>query len=522
MNRNHLILRFTLSLSTNPSLLFCAVIITILLILSSCDTGSKGRYKFQSESMHWLQFRGLNGSGIAPENAHPPIHFSADTNMLWKTEVLPGWSSPCIVNDRIFLTGFDDTDSLLYTLAINRENGEILWKNFVTPDECYSLHPINTYADPTVASDGERIFSSFPNYGLIAYDLNGNKLWDFRHETISHSMRGSISPLVLDSLVVLHICYPGDPRIVGISCQTGDSVWTIRAAEHEWASLVSRATPVIIDDLLVLHLSNRIVAYNLVDLSVEWWIFTPTQAIGTPVIKENVLFVNTWNVGGEESNRGKLISFTDLLKECDKDGDGLVAKGEFREDMYVFERPEIPDAPGGSLYFKDDVFFGYFDANKDKAIDESEWIDMLKIVAPFMETHGMLALPIEGSGERLFTEIQWKVIEDTPETPSPLVVNENVLFIKNGGIMTVINRETGEITHKDRIGAAGAYLSSPMLAANRIYTCSYNGIVSVLSADDFSVLAQNKLKEKISASPVAVDDVLYIRTDKNLYAFRDQ
>ena len=216
MNRNHSILRFTLRLSTNPSLLFCAVIITILLILSSCDTGSKGRYKFQSESMHWLQFRGPIGSGIAPENAHPPIHFSADTNMLWKTEVLPGWSSPCIVNDKIFLTGFDDTDSLLYTLAINRENGEILWKNFVTPDEYYSLHPINTYADPTVASDGERIFSSFPNYGLIAYDLNGNKLWDFRHETITHSMRGSISPLVLDSLVILHICFPGDPRIVGI------------------------------------------------------------------------------------------------------------------------------------------------------------------------------------------------------------------------------------------------------------------------------------------------------------------
>jgi outer membrane protein assembly factor BamB len=61
-----------------------------------------------------------------------------------------------------------------------------------------------------------------------------------------------------------------------------------------------------------------------------------------------------------------------------------------------------------------------------------------------------------------------------------------------------------------------------MLAGNRIYVCSYNGTVTVLSADDFSVLANNKLKERIGASPVAVDDVLYIRTDKHLYAFRDQ
>jgi hypothetical protein len=60
-----------------------------------------------------------------------------------------------------------------------------------------------------------------------------------------------------------------------------------------------------------------------------------------------------------------------------------------------------------------------------------------------------------------------------------------------------------------------------MLAGNRIYTCSFNGTVTVLSADDFSVLAHNKLKEKIGASPVAVDDILYIRTAKHLYAFRD-
>ena len=503
-----------------PFLFFVAICIVLLFSLSSCDTGSKGQYKFQPESLHWLQFRGPNGTGIAPENANPPIHFNADTNLLWKTEILPGWSSPCIVNDRIFLTGYNDSDSLLYTLAINRENGDILWKNFVRPDEYYSLHPINTYADPSVASDGKNIFSSFPNYGLIAYDLDGNKLWDFRHETITHSMRGSISPLVLDSLVIQHICFPGDPRIVAVSCQTGEPVWTIRAGEHRWASMVSRATPVIYDNLLILHLKDEIVAYNLVDQSVEWWIFTPTAAIGTPVIKRNVLFVNTWTMGGEESNRGKLISFTELLKECDKDANRLIAQTEFREDMMLFERPEIPDAPGGSMYFKDDVFFAYFDANKDQAMDESEWNTMLGVVEPYMEDHGMLALPVEGSGERSFTEIQWKISEDTPETPSPLMVNENVIFIKNGGIMTVINQETGEIVHKDRIGAAGSYLSSPMLGGNRIYLCSYNGTVTVLSADDFSVLEQNKLREKIGASPVAVDDVLYVRTDKHLYAFR--
>jgi len=102
------------------------------------------------------------------------------------------------------------------------------------------------------------------------------------------------------------------------------------------------------------------------------------------------------------------------------------------------------------------------------------------------------------------------------------VVGKNVLFIKNGGILTVINRKSGEVVHKERIGVAGTYLSSPMLAGNRIYTCSFNGMITILSADDFRIIAHNKLTEKIGASPVAVDDVLYLRTDKHLYAFREQ
>ena len=87
------------------ALLACFVLIASL---SSCDNVSKGRYKFQPESMHWLQFRGPNASGIAPENADPPVHFNADTNLLWKTDLMAGWSSPCIVNDKIFLSCFDD------------------------------------------------------------------------------------------------------------------------------------------------------------------------------------------------------------------------------------------------------------------------------------------------------------------------------------------------------------------------------------------------------------------------------
>ena len=95
MNRNSLSQQFHLGISSIPSLKVFTVCITLLICLSSYEAGSNEEYKFQPESLHWLQFRGPNASGIAPENADPPVHFSADTNLLWKTEILPGWSSPC-------------------------------------------------------------------------------------------------------------------------------------------------------------------------------------------------------------------------------------------------------------------------------------------------------------------------------------------------------------------------------------------------------------------------------------------
>jgi outer membrane protein assembly factor BamB len=506
-----------------PYFIAITVSIALLASLSSCDAGSKGRYKFQSESMHWLQFRGPNASGIAPENADPPIHFSADTNLLWETDLMAGWSSPCIVNDKIFLTGFNDADSLLYTMAINRENGEVLWRDSLQPLDFYDLHPVNGYANPTVASDGERIFSMFPGFGVVAYNLTGDRNWEYKLKSVSRiRWGGASSPVVLDSLLILDISNFEDPRILALDCVTGDTAWTIREQNHRWGSVLSRATPVLWNDLIILHHSGEIIAFNLQNGTLEWWLSTLTSSVGTPVIKDDILYVNTWTNMGEKSLQGKFVPFIDLVREVDKNGNGKVERDELSDDMKIFQRPERTDSPESSIALNAEWVFSGSDENSDGSLEESEWDNLWDMAFKYYGDHGMLALSIEGSGERPVTDIIWKIADDTPETPSPLVINSNVFFIKSGGIMTVVNRETGEVVHKDRVGASGSYLASPMLAGNRIYTCSYNGTVTVLSADDFRVIAQNNLGERIGASPVAVDDVLYIRTDKHLYAFRDQ
>ncbi len=344
MKRNHPALSFNFSFCFFPFTISSAICIALLLSLSACDIGSKGRYKFQSESLHWLQFRGPNASGIAPENADPPVHFNADTNLLWKTDLMAGWSSPCIVNDKIFLTCFDDADSLLYTVALNRENWEVLWRDSVPPLDFYDLHPINGYANPTVASDGERIFSMFPGFGVVAYSLTGARDWEYKYKSVSRiRWGGASSPVVLDSLLILDIPYFEDPRILAMYCETGDTAWTIREQDHRWGSILSRATPVLWNDLIILHHSNEIIAYNLQNGTPEWWLSTLTSSVGTPVIKDDILYVNTWTNLGEKSLQGKFVPFIDLIKEVDKNGNGKIERNELSDDMMVFQRPERTD-----------------------------------------------------------------------------------------------------------------------------------------------------------------------------------
>src|SRR5260370_12135123 len=57
----------------------------------------------------WPGFRGPNSSGVAA-GATPPINISPTNSVLWKVKVPWSPSSPCIWDDQIFLTTFNDNE----------------------------------------------------------------------------------------------------------------------------------------------------------------------------------------------------------------------------------------------------------------------------------------------------------------------------------------------------------------------------------------------------------------------------
>src|SRR6185436_5962793 len=110
--------------------------------------------------------------GIA-EGSPPPVHFGPGSNVIWRTALPSGNSSPVLWGDKIFLTAFDKTK--LETLCLDRRNGRILWRTAAPAAKFEPTHKLGNPATPTPATDGERVYISFGSFGLLAYDLDGKE-----------------------------------------------------------------------------------------------------------------------------------------------------------------------------------------------------------------------------------------------------------------------------------------------------------------------------------------------------------
>jgi len=123
----------------------------ISILLAWRATGQEGE-------AHWNQFRGPNGQGAAAADAIP-AHFSPKTNVLWRTVVPAGHSSPVIWNNRVFLSASDPAHPKeLVTLAIDRKAGKLQWRQVVQSETPGKFHPLNNAAASTPAADDQHVY----------------------------------------------------------------------------------------------------------------------------------------------------------------------------------------------------------------------------------------------------------------------------------------------------------------------------------------------------------------------------
>src|SRR5262245_27857367 len=123
----------------------------------------------------WPRFRGPNGSGVA-DPSPAPAQFGPTENVVWKIPLPSGHSSPILSQTRVFLTAFDN--GKLYTYAIDRATGKVLWRNECPRDRAEPLDKRNNPASPSPVTDGVNVYVFFGDYGLISYTGDdGRERW---------------------------------------------------------------------------------------------------------------------------------------------------------------------------------------------------------------------------------------------------------------------------------------------------------------------------------------------------------
>ena len=178
----------------------------------------------------WSRFRGPNGSGLA-DTKGLPTEFGPALNVVWKTELPQGFSSPIIHGNRIFLTGFRD-DRLL-TFAVDRATGKVLWEREVPRDRTEKLDKRNHPAAASAATDGKSVYVFFGDYGLLAYTVEGKELWRKPLGPFNNIYGMGASPIIVDDKVVLACDQSTGSFIVAFDAKTGRERWRTARPEAQ-------------------------------------------------------------------------------------------------------------------------------------------------------------------------------------------------------------------------------------------------------------------------------------------------
>jgi outer membrane protein assembly factor BamB len=155
------------------------------------------------------------------------------------------------------------------------------------------------------------------------------------------------------------------------------------------------------------------------------------------------------------------------------------------------------------------------------------YADGLLYVMSGFRGNALLAIRIaDAKGDITDTDvIAWKHNRDTPYTPSPVLVNNRLYFLRsNNGIISCFDAKTGKPLYgKQRLEGMGNIFTSPVAAKGRIYVMGQNGTTYVVKeGPEFGILAKNKLEDQFHASPVIVGDLMYLRGFENLYCIEEK
>ncbi len=365
------------------------VVIICLFVVSASVWHSEA---LSDSENYWAQWRGPDATGVAP-HGDPPVEWSESKNVRWKIEIPgKGHASPVVWEDKIFVLTAIETDKVVEqeaaggdaperqgrmgrmskktdkvhkfdVLAINRQDGSILWQKTVSEELPHEgTHNEGSWASSSPITDGERVYAFFGSRGLYCFDMQGNLLWekDLGDMTIKMSFGEGSSPVLHGDKLVVNWDHEGQSFIVAFDKKTGEELWKVDRNEA-----TSWATPLVVEHngrtQVITSATKLIRSYDLATGELIWESGGMTMnAIPNPVYANGIVYI----MSGFRGNALLAINL-DRASGDITDSEAIVWRYDERETPYA----PSPLLYGDTLYFlrQNGGFLSCFDAATGQA-----------------------------------------------------------------------------------------------------------------------------------------------------------
>lgn len=422
----------------------------------------------------WPSFRGPAGNGVVA--AHP-LRWNDEENLAWKVEVPGGgWSSPVVVEDRVFVTTAVQPDKegggrplgfmggvrmpesrgggakapekpiSFQVRAYSLGTGELIFeKELASRAPEHGIHPCNTYATESPATDGERVVCYFGAIGLVAcVDLEGELVWE--QELGMFEMNADFGTGSALAIGGGNVFVQNDNNessfVAAFRLEDGEEAWRVeRPKGTAWAS-PTMWTHGDATDLVVCG-PDAVTGYAPESGEVRWRVegIGGTFSASAAAAGDRLIFGNS-----AQMRRGPLIAIKDTV-------DGVV--------------------------------------------------------------------DVDDEGEE--SPVLWNIGRAGPGFSSPVTVNGLVWVANSQGILTCRDATTGEELYDERLPGLRNVVSCPWTDGEHVFVLSEGGTtVAVKAAREFEIVATNEVEGIFWGTPSAAGGSLLLRSADSLICVRGE
>jgi outer membrane protein assembly factor BamB len=130
----------------------------------------------------------------------------------------------------------------------------------------------------------------------------------------------------------------------------------------------------------------------------------------------------------------------------------------------------------------------------------------------YVPARGLTALDIAGTSPSLV----WESNKLGPGNASPVIHDGNIYLVKDPGVLTCGDAETGDVRWQARL--KGTFWATPVVAGGHLYAANQDGQCFVVKLGTRGeVVHTAELGEPFYGSPAVAHNALYLRSEKSLF-----